>query len=58
MLDALGRERIIRTDTDGAVKISESRTGPDIKTWKDFQFESARSLRDEMRNFRLLLEKW
>jgi competence protein ComEC len=57
-LDALGPEEIMRTDTDGAVKISETARGLDVKTWKNFQFKRANSLSDEMKNFRLLFEKW
>lgn len=57
-LDGLGREEIMRTDTDGAVKISETARGLDVKTWKSFQFKRANSLADEMNNFRLLFEKW
>jgi competence protein ComEC len=57
-LDALGSERIMRTDVDGAVKISETARGLDVKTWKNFQFERASSLAGEIRNFELLFEKW
>jgi competence protein ComEC len=57
-LNALGREEVMRADTDGAVKISETARGLDVKTWKNFQFKRANSPADEMKNFRLLFEKW
>jgi competence protein ComEC len=57
-LDLLGRKEIIRTDTDGAVKISETARGLDVRTYMDFQFERAGSLSGEMKNFQLLFEKW
>jgi len=58
MLDALGQKEIMRTDTEGAVEISETARGLDVKTWKTFQLKGANSLVDEMKNFRLLFEKW
>jgi competence protein ComEC len=58
MLDALGHGEIIRTDTDGAVKISETAVGLGVKKYGDFQFERASSLAGEMKNFQLLFKKW
>lgn len=57
-LNALGREEIIRTDTDGAVKISETAKGLDVRTYRSFQLKRASSLSGEMKNFQLLFEKW
>ncbi len=57
-LNALGSGKIIRTDTDGAVKISETAEGLDVRTYRSFQFKRTSSLSGEMRNFRLLFEKW
>lgn len=58
MLDALQGVRIFRTDLDGAIKIEESEKGLKIKTYKDFQFEKARSLTEETKNLKRLFEKW
>jgi competence protein ComEC len=57
-LDVLRGERIFRTDIDGAIKIGESGKGLEIKTYKDFQFERARSLTEEVKNIKRLFEKW
>jgi competence protein ComEC len=57
-LDALQGVSIFRTDIDGAIKIKESEKGLEIKTYKDFQFEKAKSLPDEIKNLKLLFEKW
>jgi competence protein ComEC len=57
-LDALQEIRVFRTDIDGAIKIRESEKGLEIKMYKGFQFEKARSLSDEIKNLKLLFEKW
>ena len=57
-LYALNGIRIFRTDLDGAIKIEESEKGLKIRTYKDFQFEKARSLTEETKNLKLLFEKW
>jgi competence protein ComEC len=58
MLDILQGTRVYRTDIDGAVKISESGKGIDIKTYGQFQLKEAKSWSDEMKNFSLLFETW
>jgi competence protein ComEC len=58
MLDVLNEVKIFRTDIDGAVKIYETEDGSETKTHKDFQFDKAGSLTEEMKNFRRLFEKW
>lgn len=58
MLEVLQEARVFRTDIDGAIKIKESDKGLEIKTYKDFQFEKAESLSDEIKNLKLLFEKW
>jgi len=57
-LDALNGIKIFRTDLDGAIKIEELEKGLKIKTYKDFQFEKARSLTEETKNLKRLFEKW
>jgi competence protein ComEC len=57
-LNALHGTKIFRTDIDGATKIKETVKGFDIKTYKDFQFERAESLTDEIKNFKRLFEIW
>jgi len=58
MLEVLKTISILRTDVNGAVKIKESEKGLEIKTYKDFQFQQAESLREEIRNFKRLFEIW
>ncbi len=54
-LNMLRDLRIFRTDIDGAVKMKESFSGLEIKTFRNFQFEKAKSFRDEMKNIKRLL---
>jgi competence protein ComEC len=58
MLDALQGVKTFRTDTDGAVKISESINGFKLKTCGDIQFLKARSFKEEKRNIKRLFETW
>jgi competence protein ComEC len=58
MLDALEGAGIYRTDIDGAIKIKASEKGLEIKTYKDFKIERARSFPDEIKNFRKLCVTW
>jgi competence protein ComEC len=58
MLDALQGAKTFRTDTDGAVKISESIKGFKIKTCEDIQFIKARSFKEEGRNIKRLFDTW
>lgn len=57
-LDALQEAQVYRTDMDGAVKISESGTGLDIKTYRGYRLRETESLSGELKNFRLLTETW
>jgi competence protein ComEC len=57
-LDALYGAKIFRTDLDGAIKIRESDQGLVTKTFKDFQFQRAGSLKDEIKNVKRLFEMW
>lgn len=57
-IDALHGIDILQTDIEGAVKISESINGLNINTYRDFQFQRAASLKDEVRNLKRLLETW
>ena len=58
MLDALQGILTYRTDTEGAVKIGGSGKGLEIKTCREFRLKEARTLSDEMKNFKLLAETW
>lgn len=69
ILDALHEAKIFRTDLDGAIKIKDSEKGFEIKRYKDFQFERARSfsvslqaigeaISSEIRNIKRLFEIW
>jgi competence protein ComEC len=57
-LNMLQDLRIFRTDIDGAVKMKESFSGLEIKTFRNFQFEKAESFRDEMKNIKRLFDTW
>ncbi len=58
ILDALYVAMIFRTDTHGAIKIEESAKGLSIKTYRDFQFKKAKSLKEEAKNIKRLFETW
>jgi competence protein ComEC len=57
-IDALYGTKIFRTDLEGAIKIKESEKGLEIKTYKDFQFQHVKSLREEIGNLKRLFETW
>jgi competence protein ComEC len=57
-LDALYGVEIFRTDLDGAIKIKESINGLEVKTYKDFQFNKARSFNYERKNIKRLFKTW
>lgn len=57
-LNMLQDVRIFRTDIHGAVKMKESFNGLEIKTFRDFQFEKAKSFPDEMKNIKRLFDIW
>ena len=58
MIDTLQGVRIFRTDTNGAVKIKESKNGLEIKTFRDFQLEKTRSFDTELQNIKRLFQTW
>lgn len=58
MIRLLDGVKVIRTDIEGAIKIIESEKGLIIKTYKDFQFQHATSLTEEIRNLKRLFETW
>jgi competence protein ComEC len=57
-LDTLSNKKVLRTDTDGAVKIGKPADGYEVKTYADFQFEKASELNGEMRNLKRLFQQW
>ncbi|MGC2063760.1 MAG: DNA internalization-related competence protein ComEC/Rec2 [Thermodesulfovibrionales bacterium] len=58
MLEELQNVRVLRTDLDGAVKITETGDGLEVRTYKDYAFEKADTLQKELRNIRRLFETW
>ncbi len=55
-LDGVG---IFRTDKDGAIGIKEQPDGRlEIKTWKEFQLSEAKTINEEMSNFKKLFMVW
>jgi competence protein ComEC len=58
VLEKLAGKRILRTDRDGAVKITETDDGMEVRTYRDYAFEKADTLQKELRNIRRLFEKW
>lgn len=58
-LNMLSNARIYRTDIDGAIGIRELSDGRlQLKTWKDFQFTEAKTIGDEVMNFKKLFLVW
>lgn len=58
ILERLKGIRVYRTDRDGAVKITETRHGLKVKTFRDFTFEKADRISGEWRNIKRLFMKW
>jgi competence protein ComEC len=58
VLERLSGVRVLRTDRDGAVKITEKEGGLDIKTYNDFALEKAHGPAAEWRNVRRLFLRW
>ena len=58
VLDRLSGVRVLRTDRDGAVKITETESGLDVKTYNDFVLEKADGPASEWRNVRRLFSRW
>jgi competence protein ComEC len=58
VLERLSGVRVFRTDRDGAVKITETESGLDIKTYNDFALEKADGPAAEWRNVRRLFSRW
>jgi competence protein ComEC len=58
MLERLGSIRVLRTDLDGAVKMTGTESGFEVKTWKDCALEKADSPSKELRNFKRLFLTW
>ncbi|MEW6570686.1 MAG: DNA internalization-related competence protein ComEC/Rec2 [Nitrospirota bacterium] len=57
-LAALNDSKIFRTDLDGAIKISESERGIEVKTFEDFTLKKTRSFRGEIKNIMRLFRTW
>lgn len=57
-LDRLEGVKIYRTDRDGAIKITETPGGLEVKTYKNFQFERVKNIAAEWRNIKRLFVKW
>ena len=58
VLERLSGVKVLRTDRDGAVKITEKEGGLDIKTYSDFVLEKADGPAAEWRNVRRLFLRW
>jgi len=58
VLEKLAGSRILRTDRDGAVKITETDEGLIVKTCREFTFQEAGSLKGELKNLELLFSSW
>jgi competence protein ComEC len=58
MLEMLSGKKVLRTDTDGAIRIKKTSQGYDIRTYADFRFERAYGIENEMRNLKRLFQTW
>jgi competence protein ComEC len=57
-LNVLAGKKVLRTDTEGAIKIGKTEHGYDIRTYAEFRFEKTSEIGGEMRNFRRLFRTW
>jgi competence protein ComEC len=58
-IELLKGVKIYRTDMDGAIGIKEqSDGGLEVKTWKEFQLAEAKTIGDELMNFKKLFCVW
>lgn len=58
VLARLKGRAILRTDRDGAIKITEKSTGLQIKTYHDFVLKKTRNPREEWKNIKKLFTTW
>ena len=58
MLDIISNSDVYRTDVDGAIKVSITESSIKVKTFREFGFMEAKSLKDELRNVKCLFETW
>ena len=58
-IQALDGIEIFRTDMDGAISIRETADGSlDVRTWREFQLSEAKTMKDELTNFKKLFMVW
>jgi competence protein ComEC len=58
VLEKLRGKKVYRTDIDGAIKMTETDDGLEIKTYKEFALQRADGPGQEIRNIRRLLSSW
>lgn len=58
VMEKLNGKRILRTDTDGAIKITETGEGLGIRTYKESLFEKADGRGRELKNIKRLFSSW
>ncbi|MFZ5996335.1 MAG: ComEC/Rec2 family competence protein [Nitrospirota bacterium] len=59
ILEMLGTTKTFRTDSDDAIGLVEHADGTlDVRTWSGFQLGEARTIRDEVVNFKKLFLVW
>ena len=58
VLEMLHGRQVYRTDTEGAIKMTESGDGLEIKTYRGFTLQRADGPRQELRNIRKLFSSW
>jgi len=58
MLEELSGRQIYRTDIDGAIKITETDEGLQVKIYPDYAFERADTAAKELRNIKRLFTNW
>ncbi|MBI5639254.1 MAG: DNA internalization-related competence protein ComEC/Rec2 [Nitrospirae bacterium] len=58
MLEMLGRQRVLRTDEAGAVKISLTDRGTGVRTFREFQLQKAGSPARELDNLMRIFSCW
>lgn len=58
MLEAINNSKVLRTDVDGAIKITATSDSIETKTYSDFQIVKTNSILKEIKNIKNIFSTW